>query len=225
MKIFVFTFFLFILFQLAIIFPAQAQMMYFATSSADTKQEEAEGGSILNKLQAEQLKCASLADQDYELLGEYFMGQRLGDAHESMNNMMKLMLGKEGEEQMHVVLGKRLSGCDTTVAWPQSNFGFMPMLGMMGGWSNYDNFNQLNPNNMMNFGYSPFGFGFFGPVFMIIFWGLVILAIVALVRWMAGQGGRRYYHGGNSALDILKERYAKGEIDKKEFEEKKKDLL
>lgn len=194
-------------------------------SSSDTAEEEARGKAIYDSLQAKQKICTDLKDADYELLGEYFMGQRLGGAHESMNNMMKFMLGEAGEEQMHVVMGKRLSGCDTAAAWPQSSFGFMPMFGMMGGWSNYDNFNQLNnPNNMMNFGYSPFGFEFFGPIFMIIFWGLVIVAIVALVRWLAGQSGHKYDRGGDAALDILKERYAKGEIDKKEFEEKKKDL-
>jgi len=77
---------------------------------------------------------------------------------------------------------------------------------------------------MMNFGYNPFGFGFFGPIMMILFWGLIIFAVVALVRWMAGQGGGGHHHEDNSALNILKERYAKGEIDKKEFEEKKKEL-
>ena len=77
----------------------------------------------------------------------------------------------------------------------------------------------------MNFGYSPFGFGFFGLIFMVIFWGLIIFVVVALVRWMVGQGGRRNDHQSNSALDILKERYAKGEIDQKEFEDKKKGLL
>ena len=82
---------------------------------------------------------------------------------------------------------------------------------------------------MMNFGYSPFEFGFLGPIFMILFWGLIIFGIVVLVRWFAGQGSGRYDHhdrgNSNSALEILKERYAKGEIDKKEFEDKKKDLV
>ena len=77
---------------------------------------------------------------------------------------------------------------------------------------------------MMNFGFGTMGG--FGWIFMVVFWGLVIWAIVALVRGNSGSG-----HGGDDAhgkdkspLDILKERYAKGEIDKKEFEERKKDL-
>ena len=77
----------------------------------------------------------------------------------------------------------------------------------------------------MNFGYNPFGFGFFGPVFMVIFWGLIIFAIIASVRWLMNQNGGSFDNKNSTPLDILKERYAKGKIDKKEFESKKKDLI
>ncbi|MBI4235595.1 SHOCT domain-containing protein [Candidatus Peregrinibacteria bacterium] len=78
---------------------------------------------------------------------------------------------------------------------------------MMGNWS--------NSLSMMNFGFAPFGW-----IFMILFWGLVIWGIIALVRSISTTT-----HGKNrSPLEILKERYAKGEINKKEFEEKKKGL-
>lgn len=74
------------------------------------------------------------------------------------------------------------------------------------------------------------GFGFFGGFMMLIFWGLIIWAIIALVRGISGGGCCGMNHGsgngqkGDNAMNILKERYAKGEISKEEFEKMKKDL-
>lgn len=54
---------------------------------------------------------------------------------------------------------------------------------------------------------------------------MLILGIVALVRWLRRGEGERGPDREESALEILKRRYAKGEIDKAEFEEKKRDLM
>lgn len=77
---------------------------------------------------------------------------------------------------------------------------------------------------MWNYGFMPFGS--FGWIFMLLWWALIILAVVALVRWLAGQGtgSRNPRDYEKPPLEVLKERYARGEIDKKEFEEKKRDL-
>ena len=157
------------------------------------------------------------------------MGQMLGDSHEAMNEMMTRMHGEEGEEQIHVVMGKRLSGCDTSATVPGTSGGWMPMMNMMwGGWSFDGAQDRSSPfgsnnstNNMMNFGFGPLGG--FGWIFMILWWILIIAGIVALIKWLTSQS-RGPREGEKSALEILKERYAKGEIDKKEFEDKKKDL-
>ena len=59
---------------------------------------------------------------------------------------------------------------------------------------------------------------------MVIFWIAVVIGIVFLIRWLV-QSTRGGAGSGESALEILKRRYAAGEINKKEFEQKKKDLL
>lgn len=73
----------------------------------------------------------------------------------------------------------------------------------------------------------------FGIIIPILFWVLIIGLIIIVVRrsvWRHGHDWHGYHSkmnammGGKSALDIVKERYAKGEINKQEFEEKKKDL-
>jgi len=70
------------------------------------------------------------------------------------------------------------------------------------------------------------GMGWFGGIFFLVFWILVIVGMVFLIRWLihASKGHSEVRSSGSRALEILKERYARGEIEKAEFEEKKKDL-
>ena len=58
-------------------------------------------------------------------------------------------------------------------------------------------------------------------IFMVLFWGLIIVGIVLLVRYLFPASGSK---SSEDALEILKRRYARGEVQKAEFEEKKKDL-
>ncbi len=71
---------------------------------------------------------------------------------------------------------------------------------------------------MMDEAYGFHGWGL-GWIFMILVWSVLILGIVALIRWLS-----RSSSAGKSALDILEERYARGAIGKDEFEQKKRDL-
>ena len=86
-------------------------------------------------------------------------------------------------------------------AWAQERpydfWGMHPMWGMWGAW----------------------GFGMM--LMMLVFWGLVIVGLVLGLRWLVTQGRESR---SDTALEILRQRYARGEIDKEEFEARKRDL-
>ena len=95
-----------------------------------------------------------------------------------------------------------LGGVSMPVAgWAQERpydfWGMHPMWGMWGAW----------------------GFGMM--LMMLVFWGLIIVGLVLGIRWLVGQGRESQ---SNTAMDILRQRYARGEIDKEEFEARKRDL-
>lgn len=81
--------------------------------------------------------------------------------------------------------------------------------------------------HMMDWGGGWYGM-ILGPLFMILVLVTVIAGVVLLVRWLGGpwQGPQAPHHGqpGRTPLDILKERYARGEIDTEEFEERRRVL-
>src|SRR3989338_8758084 len=69
-------------------------------------------------------------------------------------------------------------------------------------------------------GYGMIGFGMgFGFLFMLLFWGLIIWLIVTLIN--SAQSNKK---DDSDPLTILKKRFAKGEITKKQFEEMKKGI-
>ncbi len=70
---------------------------------------------------------------------------------------------------------------------------------------------------MQNWGWGMMGLGW---LITLLFWVVVIVGIVALVKWLFGTSSSM----GSHPLDILKARYAKGEITKEQFDQMKRDI-
>jgi len=67
------------------------------------------------------------------------------------------------------------------------------------------------------------GYGFFGWLMMLLSWALIIAGAVLVIRWLVDQT-RSPALGSETALDVMKRRYAKGEITKEQFDAMKRDL-
>lgn len=176
--------------------PAFAQGMMGGTfqqqvspaSATETAQDEAAGKAVWDRLQAKQATCADLTDDDFDKLGDYFMGLMMGGAHASMNDSLTARFGDDGERQMHVAMGKRMSGCDANAAMP-GNVGYFPMMGGFGGMMGWYG---AGPGAYGMHGWA-FGAGWPWPhVFACIVtvglvWTTLVLLIVALWKWIKKQ--------------------------------------
>jgi putative membrane protein len=65
------------------------------------------------------------------------------------------------------------------------------------------------------------GFGLLGALMMVLFWGAIIVAVVSAARWLIERDKRSRRP---EALEILKERFARGEIEQEEYEARRKVL-
>lgn len=117
---------------------------------------------------------------------------------------MKLTKNLKLRSEAFLPLFAILYPLDQALAQQPSNSGWGMGPGMMGNW----------------------GMGWFGMIFMMIFWVLVIVGLVFLIKWLiqATSSGKATRQPGSRAVEILKERYARGDIGKTEFESMKRDL-
>ena len=81
---------------------------------------------------------------------------------------------------------------------------------------------MMGPGMMGRGGGWTWGFGMWlGGLAMLVFWGALIVGAVLVVRLLGGVPGREVR---TSPLDMLKRRYASGEITREQYEQMRKDL-
>lgn len=188
------------------------------SASAGTEQE---GARLLQSVQAGEQRCQQLSRRQLEAIGEYVMGRMVGSParHEAMDEQIRAGSGASGEAEAHVFLGRRFTGCATGVA-PGA---FGSMMGMMGAYS--------GAAGAMG------GPGGFGPG-MGGYWddgdgwstgatvALIVLAAMAvgLVALAAGRRRRALPASAETPLDLLSRRYAAGEMDTTDYEQRRRAL-
>lgn len=203
---------------------------------------------ILNEIKTQQgvteledIDCDKVTDEQFEQLGNAVMSIMHPDPKQ--HELMDQMMGGEGSaslKAMHIYMGQRYLDCSSDFGMMGGTSGMMGgmmggnMMGMMdGGMMNNLLTNPSANESDGNWSYSMMGFpttaGFgwvwmvFGWLFMILFWALVILAIIWLVKTSVGKTDGQ--DKTLTAVEILKKRYAKGEISKKEFEQMRKNIV
>ncbi len=151
-------------------------------------------------------------------LGDAVMDQMIGDPQR--HAFMDQMMGGEGSPNLTLMHQRMGYGYLTgNLGWNMMGYG-----GMMGGYPYNNYYNRGGFPMMWNNGYGMMGWGFGGWIMGFIF--LIILIAIGLVIFFAlrnrgtlpGSGSRE------TPLEILKKRYAKGEISKEDFERMKKDM-
>ena len=173
--------------------------------------EQREGAVLFRQVQSGSKTCSQLSSTDFERIGEYVMGQMVGStsAHEAMNSTMRQMMGTRSEEQMHVLLGRRMTACGGGTA-PGS---YSTMMGMMGGFASGGGMMGAYGANSSGSHHDDWSTG--GIVAAVLV-GLILLGLlIAALTGRLGRGERE------TPLDLLRARYARGEIDQAEFDQRR----
>jgi uncharacterized membrane protein len=183
---------------------------------------EQQGTQLLQSFQAGEQKCQRLSRGQFEAIGEYVMGRMLGSTarHEAMDQQIRATTGPSGEAQAHVFMGQRFTGCATGHA-PAA---FGSMMGMMGNYSGANGGGMGNGRD----GANGFGHGMMGGSASRAGGGngwsttnivLVILLAGGLVALAAWRPWRR--SSPKTPFDVLSDRYARGDIDTAEYEQRR----
>ncbi|MBS3075379.1 hypothetical protein J4429_02875 [Candidatus Pacearchaeota archaeon] len=128
------------------------------------------------------ISCNQLANDQLEIMGEYYMEQMMpGDAHERAHEMMGLTEGSEAEEQFHINMAKRIY-CGENVA-----SGMMAGRGMMGNYYSSSK-NYQNPQNSYQNNLAVFQI-FFYVLFILVI--IILILIILLINRSKKQGGKK----------------------------------
>jgi len=173
------------------------------------------------------IDCTKVSDARWGELGEVIMEVMHPDPKQ--HELMGQMMGGNGSDNLqilHINMGRNYLGC-ASGGFGMMNSGIMGSpISRIGTSSNQptDTGSSMGSYSMTGLPFSGFGMMSGGWVFMILFWLLVILGIVWLIKFLAAKNINDNKGSENEALIILKSRYAKGEINKKEFTKMKKDI-
>jgi len=171
------------------------------------------------------IDCTKVSDARWGELGEVIMEVMHPDPKQ--HELMGQMMGGNGSDNLqilHINMGRNYLGC-ASGGFGMMNSGIMGSpISRIGTSSNQptDIGSSMGSYTMMGSSFMGEGLGGGGWVFMILFWILLILGIVWLIKFLASKSTSQ--DKVSAALEILKSRYAKGEINKKEFVKMKKDI-
>ncbi len=154
------------------------------------------------------VSCSQLTNEQLEEIGDYYMEQmHPGEAHEIMDNMM----GGEGSEslkQVHINMARRLY-CNENVYIGYGIMGSGGMMNMMRG--------GMMGNYPLSYGYSSYGY-------WNILWIVFLVAAIVLIALLVYKFGIKKASSSETPLSILRKRFARGELTKKQFDDIKRDL-
>lgn len=197
--------------------------MLVITSPLIASAQSGNGLTIYQNVLMGKTKCANLSNGDFLAVGDYVLKQVPESQRASLNIYINQYKGTMNDTDFSTMMGKIFTGCEIPTAAGNMmnggvNSGAVAANAIAGGLANSYG------------GYIGMMSGI-GMIFSLISYviGLIIFILIAKFLWRLFGGKKEMVNlvkmnTGESATDILKERYAKGEISTEEYEEKRKEL-